>query len=209
MYKLYYAPGACSLAIHALLNELGVPFEAIRKSTKDGSLKAPDFLKINPRGQVPVLVTPEGTVLREGAAIMVWLMDTHQSPLLPRDGAARAVALQWLMWANASMHPAYGRAFWLMRQELDETAKTTLQQATFAQIQSFWDEAEERLAQTPYLGGDTIGAADLLVTVFANWPVGHDFKLGPNVQRLLKNVVARPAYQKALTAEQVEYKAVA
>ena len=69
MYKLYYSPGACSLAVHVILNELAVPFEAVRKSTKDGSLKTPEFLKINPRGQVPVLVAGD-TPVKEGAAMI-------------------------------------------------------------------------------------------------------------------------------------------
>ena len=208
MYKLYYSPGACSLAVHVVLNEIGAPFEAIRKSTKDGSMKAPDFLKINPRGQVPVLGA-DGTIIKEGAAIITWLLDTHKSPLLPAAGPARAKALEWLMWANASLHPAYSRAFWMMRQEIDEKAKTALQKNIFDNIQSYWDEAEARLSQEKFLGGGDMGAADILIAVFANWGVGHQFKLGPNVQRVIKTVIARPAWQKAVKAEEVEYKAVA
>lgn len=208
MYKLYYAPGACSLAIHVILNELNVPFEAIRKSTKDGSLKTPEFLKINPRGQVPVLEV-DGQTIREGGAILVWLMDTHKSPFLPQSGIERARALEWLLWANASMHPAYGRAFWLMNQQIDDRVKSTLQQNIAAQIQTFWDEAERRLGESKYLGGTEMGAADILLAVFSNWDVGTKFKFGPHTQRLLKEIVARPAYQKALAAEQIEYKAVA
>jgi glutathione S-transferase len=208
MYKLYYSPGACSLAIHVVLNELGVPFESIRKSTKDGSLKTPEFLKLNPRGQVPVLEV-DGQAIREGGAILTWLMDTHKSALLPQSGMERARALEWLMWANASLHPAYGRAFWLMHQQIDEQAKATLQQNVVTQIQSFWDEAETRLSTSKYLGGDQLGAADILVTVISNWNVGTPFTFGPNLTRLLKEVAARPSFQKALAAEQVEYKAVA
>lgn len=208
MYKLYYSPGACSLAVHVILNELVVKYEAIKKSTKDGSLKTEEFLRINPRGQVPVLEV-DGKPIREGGAIITYLMDAHKSPLLPASGIERAKALEWLMWANASLHPAYSRAFWLMRQEIDEKSKATLQQNVFDTIQSFWDEAETRLLSSPFLGGETMGAADILIAVFANWDVGHKFKLGPNVQRVIKTVISRPAWQKAVSEEQVEYKAVA
>ncbi|MBU0858787.1 MAG: glutathione S-transferase family protein [Alphaproteobacteria bacterium] len=208
MYTLYYSPGACSLAVHVVLNELGVKFEAVKKSTKDGSLKTPEFLKINPRGQVPVLVVDD-TPIREGAAMITYLLDTHKSPMLPSAGLERAHALQWIMWANASLHPAYSRAFWLMGQKIDDATRATLQQSIFGTIQSFWDEAETRLGESKFLGGDTLGAADILIAVFANWGVGHEFKLGPNVQRVIKAVIALPSWQKAVAAEQIEYKAVA
>lgn len=206
MYKLYYSPGACSLATHVILNELNVPFEAIRKSTKDGSLRSPDFLKLNPRGQVPLLVAGD-TPVKEGAAMITWLLDTHKSPLLPQSGIERAKGLEWLMWANATLHPVYSRAFWLMRQEIDEKSKATLNQATYTQIQSLWDEAEERLGQTPFLGGEAIGPADILITVISQWGVGHEFKFGPNLQRVFKEVQARPSWQKASAAEKAEAKA--
>ncbi len=206
MYKLFYSPGACSLAVHVILNELAVPFDAIRKSTKDGSLKSPEFLKLNPRGQVPLLVVGDVPV-KEGGAIITWLLDTHKSALLPASGIERAKALEWLMWANASLHPTYSRAFWLMRQEIDDKSKATLNASTFAQIQSYWDEAETRLSQTKFLGGDAIGAADILITVISQWGVGHEFKFGPNLQRVFKAVQDRPSWQKAVATEKGEAKA--
>jgi len=206
MYKLYYSPGACSLAVHVILNELNVPFEAIRKSTKDGSLKTPEFLKINPRGQVPVLVAGD-TPVKEGAAMITYLLDTHKSALLPTAGMERAKALEWLMWANSSLHPTYTRAYWLMRQEIDDKSKATLNASTYAQIQSYWDEAEERLSHTKFLGGDNIGPSDILITVISQWGIGHDFKFGPNLQRVFKEVQARPSWSKATASEKGEAKA--
>jgi glutathione S-transferase len=206
MYKLFYSPGACSLAVHVILNELAVPFDAVRKSTKDGSLKSPEFLKMNPRGQVPLLVAGD-TPVKEGGAIITWLLDTHKSPLLPQSGIERAKALEWLMWANASLHPAYSRAFWLMHQQIDEKSKATLNASIYAQIQSMWDEAEARLSQAKFLGGDNIGAADILITVISQWGVGHEFTFGPNVQRVFKAVKDRPSWAKATAAEKAEAKA--
>lgn len=208
MYKLYYSPGACSMAVHVLLNELGVPFEPLRVALKDGATKTPEYLKLNPRGQVPLLIV-DGTPVKEGGAIIAFLLDAHKSPMLPASGIARAKALEWLAWANATLHPAYSRAFWLARVGIDDKAKQELQQQTWKQIQSLWDEAEARLAQDKYLAGDTWGAADILMAVIANWDVGHRFTLGPNVQRVIRETIARPSWQKASATEQVEYKAVA
>src|SRR5262249_40965590 len=97
MYKLYYSPGACSMAVHVLLNEIGAPLQLESASTKEGKNRSPEFLKINPRGQVPVL-DMDGHIMREGGAILSYLCDKHNSPLLPREGIARADALEWLMF---------------------------------------------------------------------------------------------------------------
>lgn len=202
MYTLYYKPGACSMAVHVILNELGVPFEAKQQS----DLKAPEFLALNPRGQVPLLVI-DGVPVKEGAAMILYLLDTHGSPLMPKSGMERAKALEWLMWCNASLHPACGKMFWLNKLTLDEKAKDDLTKATLAQVQALWDEADQRLATTHYLAGDSITAADILLAVIANW--GLPVTLGANVKRVLKDVVARPAYQAALKAEEIEYKAAA
>lgn len=200
-YKLFYKPGACSMAVHVILNELGVPFEAI----KQDDLKAPDFVKLNPRGQVPLLVV-DGEPVKEGAAIITYLLDTHANDLLPQSGIARAKALEWLMWGNASLHPACGRVFWLSKQSFDDATKAELSKLLLAQVQSLWDEADARLATTKYLAGDQITAGDILLAVIANWGVGTP---GANVKRVLKDVINRPAYQKALAAEKIEYKAAA
>ena len=209
MYKLYYSPGACSLAPHVVLNELNVPFEAIKTDLHNGDGQKPEFLKINPRGQVPVLIDNDGTVIREGAAILLHLTEQNNSPMMPKSGPQRVKALEWMMWANASLHPAYGRVFWIKRNVKDAAQAKELTTAAQQQIQKLWDEAETRLAQNKYLAGDFISPADILVTVFANWSEPGTYKLGQNVMRLLKEVSARPSFQKALQQEGAEYKAAA
>lgn len=202
MYTLYYKPGACSMAVHVVLNELGVPFKAINQT----DLKDPEFMKLNPRGQVPLLVV-DGEPVKEGAALITWLLDEHKSPLLPTSGLERAKALEWLMWCNASLHPACSRIFGLSKMGLDAEITETLNKAFSAQVQVLWDEAEVRLGTTKYLAGDSVTAADILLTVIANW--GLPRTLGPNVKRLIAEISRRPSYQKALQAEGVEYKAAA
>jgi glutathione S-transferase len=207
MYKLYYSPGACSMAVHVVLNELNVKFELEKVSLQD---RDPAFLKINPRGQVPVLMV-DGEPVKEGAAILMYLFDTHGSPMMPKSGMARAKALEWLMWANSSLHPAYSRAFSASRIFSDKAMQDIAFNAALSSIQSYWDEAEARLGKTKYLAGDQMTAADIMITVFANW--GQAFpskpKLGPNVMRIIREISARPSYRQALETEQVEYKAAA
>lgn len=208
MYQLYYAPGACSLAIHALLREVGETPEL-----HPVNLQAPRpeaLLKLNPRGSVPVLVD-DGFAIREGGAIMVYLADKHQSPLLPCTGTERAAALEWLMFGNATLHPAYARVFFLSKQLGIDAASSPLYATAIAMIQKLWDEVETELSDKPYLCGQECTLADILVTVIANWGswLQQPITFGENTKAMLAKVSARPAFQAALAAEKVTYKAAA
>lgn len=211
MYQLYAYHGSCSMAVHAVLNELNQSVQVINVSETDGAANRAAFLKLNPLGQVPVLVDDSGFAMTEGGAMLAYLLDTHASPLLPKSGSARATALQWLMFANATMHPAYARVFFVKRNLEDGAAKEKLMQVAVAKINELWALVDARLASHAYVGGESIGAADILLTVIANWT--HNVPLpvtfGAHVTRLLKEVSARPAFQQALTTEKVEYKAAA
>jgi glutathione S-transferase len=204
MYTLYYFAGSCSMAVHIILNEVGQEVKLISARGADGN-KTPELLKINPRGKVPVLIE-DGKQMVEGAAMITYLCDKYKSELLPREGRERAEALQWLMFCNASLHPAYSRTNWLKKNGgTEEQIK-----ASRADAQSMWDEVEQHLnANGPYLCGKKITAADILLSVIGNWADKGVYTYGPKTKELFKNVSARPAYKKALSAESVEYKAAA
>jgi glutathione S-transferase len=204
MYKLYYSPGACSMAIHVLLNELNAQYTLEKVAIPQGDNRKPEFLKLNPRGQVPVLV--EGNhVMREGAAILAYLCDKHGA-LLPKDGPARAEALEWLMFCNSTMHPAYSRGFMMLKNK-DVQGSETFLKMTVDYINKLWAEVEERLATRSYLCGEQMTVADILLTVIANWsPRFPEVTLGPKTKALLQRVSQRPSYQKAMATEQTEYK---
>ncbi len=207
MYKLYYSPGACSMAVHVALNECNQQVALEKVSLQEP--RTPEFLKVNPRGQVPVLVDGD-LVIREGAAMLIYILEKHQSPLLPKSGRERAVALEWLMFCNATLHPAYARCFFLMKNAKDE-AKEQLLGTALAMLNKLWAEVEQRLGQSKYLAGDSITMADILLTVIANWGGNLPAKpqIGANTKRMLQDVIARAAYKKALEEEKVEYKAAA
>ena len=197
MYQLYYLPGACSQAIHVLLLELGQQVELINKNTVS------DFAALNPLGTVPVLMDGH-KVLREGAALVLYLLGKHPSSLLATSGVAREQAIEHLMLANASLHPAYAKLFFLRAHILDETVLAAGYQAAVQGIEQLWQVVDGRLAQQLYLGGEQPSPADLLLAVYACW--GGYFplaiKLGSNVERMIAAVRARPAFQQALIAEQ-------
>lgn len=210
MYTLYGMTGSCSLAVHILLNELNQPVTLIDNRVPAGQPKPAALLAVNPRGNVPVLV--EGDfVMREGGAILNYLMDKHNSPMLPKDGPARGRALEWLAFANATMHPAYSRVFFLMAQA-ESGGRDEALKRSYAAIDKLWADVDAELANKKFIGGDSISAADILLSVIANWgqaTFAKNLTFGANVKRMLKEVSSRPAYQKALADEGVEYKAAA
>lgn len=206
--QLYYTPGVCSMAVHVLLNEVGAKYELIREDIH-ASPRNPEYMKLNPRGAVPLLVV-DGKTLREGAAILTYIAEMHESPLLPSSGWERAKAQEWLAFANSTMHPNYSRAFFLGR-KLADPANDPIYTAVIESIQKNWDEIESVLSTQDYVSGKNITLADILIPVIANWSgnLKQPVKLGAKTKEYLKRVTSRPAYQKALAEEKVEYKAAA
>lgn len=199
MYKLYYSPGACSLATHMLLLELGQQVELINKNAVS------DFAALNPLGAVPVLVDGD-KVLREGAALVLYLLGKHTNSLLAAEGVAREQAIENLMLANASVHPAYSKLFFLSAHISDAASLATGLQAAAQSVNQLWRVIDGRLGQQPYLGGAQPSPADLLLTVYASWgeyfPVA--ITLGSNVERMIASVRARPTFVQAVAAEQAQ-----
>ncbi|GGD74584.1 glutathione S-transferase family protein [Lacimicrobium alkaliphilum] len=196
MYKLYFSPGACSLAIQVILRELEQPFELHSKA------RVADYQQINPVGAVPALET-EGKVLTEGAAIILYLLEKHANDLLPGDAQARQQTIENLMFANATMHPAYSKLFFINSVMDEGNAKQQALIAAADQVTRLWQQVENKLADQPYTGGHSLSPADILLAVYANWgqffPV--EIPIGPRCQAMINRVRTRPSYQAAVAAE--------
>jgi len=206
--KLYYASGACSFAVHAMLIECGEKFETQKIELSKGEGRTPEFLKINSRGQIPVLVDGS-TIIREGAAIINYLAEKYNSPLVPKSGAERTSAMEWMMFANATMHPAYSRCFFIGKQDVDTTAKAKLMDACCSSVQALWDDVELQLGKSAYVAGANVTIADIMLCVMANWGIATPPKFGAKTKAMIAKVTSLPSYQSALIAEGVEYKAAA
>ncbi|MCR8923578.1 glutathione S-transferase family protein [Dasania sp. GY-MA-18] len=197
MYTLYYQPGACSLATQVVLHELKQDVAIIDKQQVE------NFSAINPIGTVPVLVDGDKT-LREGAALMIYLLNKHQNSMLPATGAAREQAIQDLMFANATMHPAYGRLFFIAQHISDDNAKQSAFDAAALTINQLWQVVEQQLATHAFLGGDQPSAADIMLAVYSRWGASFPvaIRLGHNSQKMVAAVQAMPSFQRAVNAEQ-------
>jgi glutathione S-transferase len=209
MMKLYYASGACSFAVHTMLIESGAKFEVHKIDLQKGEGRTPEFLKLNSRGQIPVLVDGD-LVIREGAAILNYLAEKFNSPLMPKSGATRVAAMEWMMFANATLHPAYSRCYFMNRQDIDAAAKAKVMDACCASVQALWDDVEAQLNKgTKYIAGNEVTIGDTMLCVMANWGIATPPQFGPKTKALIAEVSHRPSYQAALAAEGVDYKAAA
>jgi len=170
MYKLYYAPGAASLAAHWMLIELGVPFEAVRLDLGSRQHKQPDYLKLNPNGLVPTLVV-DGTPVYECAALLMLLAERHpEAALAPALGSAERLAyLQWMTHLTNTVQANFRG--WFHPEEIggDEIAPR-VQDFARTQVERGWDRLEARLAVSGgFVAGAAPSAADFLATMLVRW----------------------------------------
>ncbi len=197
--KLYYSPGACSLAPHIALKESGLAFEAIAAPTKTHKLlDGTDYYTINPLGYVPFLVLDDGRTLHEVPAISQYIADqVPDTRLAPANGSWERYKLQeWLNTIGTELHKGFSPLFTPgMPAEAKEIAKTRL----VSRLN--WVNGE--LAGKHYLMGDTFTVADAYLFVVVGWGrlVGVDISGLANLSAFVARVAARPAVQNALRAE--------
>lgn len=196
--KLYYAPGACSLASHIVLAESGADYAIEKadiraKKTESGT----DFTTISPRGAVPVLVLDDGEVLTEGVAIMQFIADSVTPGSLPAAGTlGRARLQEALNFVSTEVHKTYSPFFRGLQGEA-KAAQEALLNSRLALV-------EARLADgRSYLLGEQFTPADAYLFTVTNWSkgIGHDLSAFPKLVALRERVAARPAVQAAMKAE--------
>lgn len=201
--QLYYSPGACSLAPHVVLEELAIPYEAVRTSTAEGRHRTPAYLKINPRGRVPTLVV-DGRVLVENVAILTFLGGGFPDKgLWPRETWEQARALSLMAWLADTVHPAYAH-FYRPERYVDGPA---CREAVKAEGRSaFADclaEADRLLAGKRWAAGDRYSVVDAYLLVFYRWGsrMGLPVKDLESYTAIIDRVLARPAVRRVMATE--------
>lgn len=164
MFKLYYAPGACSLAVHIVLREAHLDFNLERvdlksKRTEDGE----DYRKFNPHGYVPALVLADGEVLTEGVAIMQYLADSAPDARLAAtaDDRERYRLRKWLTFVSSELHKMFSP--WLFHPEYGEQAQTVAR----TKITERFAFINRHLANNDYLLGDRFTIVDAYLFTIA------------------------------------------
>ena len=202
MYTLHYSPGACSLIVHVLLEELGLPFE-LRKA--DG--KSPEYrAKVNPKGKVPALGTPQG-VMTESVAIAEYLCDHHGGGrLLGEPGSwERARTLERMATMATEMQPVFNRYFHADDFSTDEAVQAAVKAHAATKLIA-WFRAQDAALATPYWSGREFNAADIFFTVMTRWgrwldPPANEMR---NIRPVYERVIARPAFARAMEREGVK-----
>lgn len=197
--KLYYMPGACSLAPHIILNELGKThsLEKVDGATKKTS-GGNDFFAVNSKGYVPTIEIGNGEVLTEVATILQYLVDkAGNTELLPKVGTMeRYRAMETLNFIASELHKGMGGLF---NKAMPEEGRKQI----IEKLSTRLDWLEVQLGKTDYLLGDSYSAADAYAFTVLNWGqwVGVDIKPWKNISAFMARVSARPAVQAAMKAE--------
>jgi glutathione S-transferase len=201
--KLYYAPGACSLGIHVLLEEIGKPYEPIPINTREGAQFKPDFTAINPKSKVPTLVRDDGSVLTEFPAIAFWLAGTNpEAKLLPADVDGQARALEAMDYAVATLHmQGFGRMFRPSNFSPSEGDADAVKARGKEIMEKGLALMDKRLAGKDYITG-TFSIADAALFYVEFWCAARmKMTLPPNCDAHYKRMLARPAVARAMQQE--------
>jgi glutathione S-transferase len=197
--KLYYAPGACSLSPHIALAEAGLAADYVKVNLKDKKTEAgDDYLKVNPKGQVPVLGLEGGGVLTEGPAIVQYIADkAPNSKLAPANGTNERYQLQeWLNMLTSELHKSFSPLF---NPAMPDEAKNIFRE----KIGKAFSYLDGKLAGQDYLMGSQFTVADGYLFTMLRWGLGLKFDLVPypNLQAYFDRVGERPKVKEAMLAE--------
>jgi glutathione S-transferase len=196
--KLFYAPGACSLSPHIVLNEAGLSFDKVKVDTKSKAMQGGDYRSVNPLGYVPALELDDGTILTEGPAIVQWIADkVPDKKLAPANGSLERTKLQaWLNFISTELHKGFSPLF---NPAMPDAAKQFFRERLATRFQHL----DRHLADKDYLMGKAFSVADAYLFTVSNWAAhtGVDLSGFANVLAYRKRVSARPAVQAAMQAE--------
>ena len=197
--KLYYSPGACSLAVHIALREAGKSFDTIKVDlikhlTPDGG----NFYDISPRGYVPLLELDDGSRHTEAGSLLqvVADLDPAQALIGAPASARRLAVVEWVTYVGTELHKVFSPWLWHK-----ETAEST-RQAVKDKLAARFSELDGVVAKQPFLAGE-FSIADAYAFTILNWTNFLHMPLDayPHLQAYLQRVSQRPAVQAALKAE--------
>jgi glutathione S-transferase len=197
--KLYFAPGACSLSPHIVLQEAGIAAETEQVDNKEKKTKSgKDYWTINPKGQVPALQLDSGEMLTEGPVIVQYLADQKPAAgLVPAAGTIDRYRVQeWLNFITSELHKSFGPIF-------RPTTPDAYKAISKENIGKRFDWIDKQLAGRQYLMGDKFTVADAYLFTVLRWSsrVDIDVAKWPNLKTYMDRVGARPKVQAAMKAE--------
>jgi glutathione S-transferase len=209
MYKLYWSPASANMTPHAMLEDIGVPYELIRVDTSQGEQRSPGYLKVNPHARVPTLVYDGGKILYETTAIALFLAERHpEAGFAPSlDSPDRPPFLQWMAYLTNTVQETL-RHWWHPERFVDGIDGQANVKAKAEQgLAGMFRFLDQLLATSgPYLCGRTFYVCDYYAAMLAQWTgdMATPAHANPHVNRLIRAVMQRPGYARMLKAEGIE-----
>lgn len=211
MIQLHYYPSTAAMVPHIVLEEIGAPFERVLVDRTRDAHKAPDYLRLNPNGLIPVL-TDGDLVLYETAAIVLHLADTHPgAQLAPALGSQeRAQFYKWLMWLTNTLQATLIVYFYPERWVCEGNAEgaSEVRDKAREKVAGLLGQLDAELARTggPWFMGERYTALDAYVFTLCRWTRNFPERRAreyPHLGPYLKRMLARPAVQRVFAAEQL------
>jgi glutathione S-transferase len=206
LMRLYYTPGACSLAPHIALEEVGAPFELSRVDLAANQQNSTEYLRINPKARVPAL-TDGDWVLTEAPAILRYIAARHPAAgLWPWDPREEARCAEWLNWLSSTIQVAFTHVRRAARYASDAHAVEDVAATGKKTCRELWQVVDEKVDEGPWAIGERYSVADPLLLVYWTWGRGPvlDFDMEREFPRWTahaRRIARRSAVQRAFTSE--------
>lgn len=196
MYKLFCRPGAGNVCVEAMLSECGVPVELILLD-RDAEGRLPESLRaFNPMMQVPTLVMPDGSIMAESAAILVYLGDHYaKAGLAPAITAPeRPQYLRWMAFLSSALYVSNLRYFYPQHYTTDPACHEAIKAKAAADLDIEYGVIATGLGSKSYLLGNSMTAADIYAAMLIQWTpdIAALAKAHPNLKLLHDRVATRP-----------------
>jgi glutathione S-transferase len=203
MLTLYYAPGACSLASHIVLEESGEKYEAKRVDLAKGEQRTEAYLKIHPLGRVPALLLDDGEPLTENTAILPYL--GKRFGLWPKDGLAEARALSLIGYFASSVHPAHGHISRPERYATDAAMFPNIQEQGRKTFHGYLKQIDGMLAGRQWFS-DQYSVLDPYGLLFYAWGLRRELPVAElrNYSAFKDRMLQRPAVRRIVEEEKVK-----
>lgn len=203
--KLFYMPGACSLAPHIVLEWIGKPFELGR--VEKGKTREPEFLAVNPAGKVPALIEDDGRILTEAEAILLYLAEKFPDEQLGPSPTPEAQyeMHKWMSYLTGDVHPAFYPYFVPQRYIADKQQHDAIRVAAYQQIDTCFQLLDRHMSDRTYMVEDRRTVLDPYLFVFCRWgnQLPKPFNDYPHLHRFMIRMADNEGVQAAMRAQSI------
>ena len=204
MYTLFYSPHACSLASHIALAESGLPYEVRRVNFAENEQRSAEYLKHNPNGRVPALVTERGTLIENPAILAFVAQAAPLARLAPLDDPIEFARMQGFnSFIASSLHVAYAHNKRGYRWADGQEALEAMKRKVVPNMHMYFGMVENDFLKGPWVLGEAYSVADAYLFTMSEWleGLGIDINEFPRVADHFRRMNERPAVRQAIAAE--------